>query len=49
MNYKITKNLSFGAQVIVNKGINNNQLFQTQPSLFGSSPFQSNQAGMFGW
>jgi hypothetical protein len=49
MNYKITKNLSFGAQVIVNKGINNNQLFQTQPSLFGSSPFQSNQTGMFGW
>jgi len=49
MDYKINKHLSFGAQVVVNKGINYNPLFQTQPSLFGGSPFQSNQTGIFGW
>jgi long-subunit fatty acid transport protein len=49
MNYKVTKNLSFGAQVVVNKGINYNPLFQSQPSLFGGSSFDNTQSGIFGW
>jgi hypothetical protein len=49
MDYKINKHLSFGAQVIVNKGMNNNYLFQSQPSLFGGSPYETNHNGIFGW
>lgn len=49
MDYKINKHMSFGAQVIVNKGINNNYLFQSQPSLFGGFPGDNNRNGLFGW
>jgi predicted porin len=49
MDYKITKNLSFGAQVIMAKGYNNNNLFQSQPSLFGGFPSDNPHNGIFGW
>lgn len=49
MDYKINKHLSFGAQIIMAKGNNNNYLFQSQPSLFGGFPSDNNHNGIFGW
>ena len=49
MDYKINKHLSFGANIIVAKGNNNNYLFQSQPSLFGGFPSDNYHSGIMGW
>jgi len=49
MDYKLTKHLSFGAQLIMAKGYNNNFLYQSQPSLLGGLPSDNNRTGIFGW
>lgn len=49
LDYKINKHMSLGAQVIVAKGNYNNNLFRSQPSLFGGFPSDNFHSGIMGW
>jgi hypothetical protein len=49
LDYKINKHMSLGAHIIMSKGLNNNYLLLTQPSIFSSFPSNNDQPSILGW